>query len=296
YKDYELKTGNAIWVQKDYPILEEYKNIVENYYGAKAADVDFIKETEKSRQTINAFIEEQTNKKIKDLILPGAISEATRLVITNAIYFKGNWLYEFDPKKTREMDFRISYEKTVKVPMMYMRPEEKDFNYSDLGNLEILELPYKGDRISMLIILPKDDLKEIELTYENLEKWRSELKPTHLDGIYIPKFEFKTKYFMVETLKKMGMTNLFCDEDIVDLSGIKGTKNICVSNVIHQAYVKVDEKGTEAAAATAIIIIGETSISPYKIFRADHPFIFIIQERKTGNILFIGRVIDPTAE
>lgn len=292
-KDYELKTGNALWVQQDYPFLENYLTTVEKYYGGKAANVDFVEETEKSRQTINSFIEEQTNNKIKDLIPEGVLNSMTRLVLTNAIYFKGTWEWEFDKGDTKERDFKITPDKEVKVDMMYMEPDKATFNYADTGELQVLEMPYKNDEISMLILLPKESLESIELTTENLNKWKSQMSEEKLDAIYFPKFEFDTKYGLNENLKALGMPTAF-DSGSADFSGMTGGKDLFIDLVIHQAYVKVDEKGTEAAAATAVVM-ELTSVGPdqSRIFKADHPFIFIIQEKQTGNILFLGKIIDP---
>jgi serpin B len=289
-KEYELKTGNALWVQQDYPFLEDYLNTTEKYYAGKAANLDFVREKEKSRQIINSFIEEQTNNKIKDLIPKEFLNPFTRLVLTNAIYFKGTWQWEFDESDTRESDFKISLGNTVKVPMMYMKNDKAEFNYADLGELQILELPYKGDDISMLIILPNETLKDVELSSDKLNEYKSQMQETKLDGIYLPKFEFDTKYFLEDTLKAMGMPIAF--SPAADFSGMTGRKDLYIAYVIHQAYVKVDEKGTEAAAATAVIM--KTFVGPRKIFEADHPFIFIIQEKETGNILFMGKVVNPS--
>ncbi|MGC8885406.1 MAG: serpin family protein [Candidatus Nanoarchaeia archaeon] len=291
YRDYELRTGNALWVQQDYSLLKDYMSRVEKYYGGKAANVDFVKETEKSRQTINSFIEEQTNNKIKELIPPDILNPSTILVLTNAIYFKGTWVWEFDPKDTQEMDFKINSTNVVKVPMMHMKPDKARFNYADLGDLQILELPYKGKKISMLILLPTKNLSNIEssLTAEKLSEYKKQMQETELD-IYLPKFEFNTKYFMKNTLSALGMPTAFTYS--ADFTGMSPTGGLYIREVIHQAYVKVDEKGTEAAAATAVVM--EKAFVLRNIFRADHPFIFIIQEKETGNILFMGRVIDPT--
>ena len=295
-KAYELRTGNALWVQHDYPFLEDYTSRVEKYYGGKASNLDFIKETEKSRQTINSFIEEQTNNKIKDLIPSGALTPIMRLVLTNAIYFKGTWEWEFDKSDTREQDFKITPTNIVKTPMMFMDNDKAEFNYADIGDLQILELPYKGEEISMLILLPTENLGVIEpsLTAEKLKEWKNQMNEFKLDAIYLPKFEFDTKYFMKDTLSAMGMPTPFTWPG-ADFSGMDGTEMLYIDKVIHQAYVKVDEKGTEAAAATAIMV-GFGSAGPRNVFRADHPFIFIIQERETGNILFLGRVVDPTKQ
>jgi serpin B len=296
--EYQLNTGNALWVQKDYPFLGEYTESVEKYYGGKAANVDFIEETEKSRETINSFIEEQTNDKIKDLIPAGVLNSMTRLVLTNAIYFKGTWEWQFDKGDTNEEDFKITPTNIVKTDMMYMKPDKAEFNYADLENLQILELPYKGEKISMLILLPTENLESIEptLTSEKLNEYKAQMEETSLDAIYLPKFEFDTKYFMVDTLSDLGMPTAF-DSSLADFSGMTGNKDLSISEVIHQAYVKIDEEGTEAAAATAVSM-GVTSVGPgfSKIFRADHPFIFIIQEKETGNILFMGKVVNPTTQ
>ena len=255
--------------------------------------LDFVKETEKSRQTINSFIEEQTKDKIKDLIPKGYLDEMIRLVLTNAIYFKGIWEWEFDKTDTREQDFKITSTDIVKTPIMSMNPEEAKFNYAQTEDLQILELPYKGDKISMLILLPTENLHAIEssLTAEKLNEYKSQMEETKLSSISLPKFEFDSKYFMKNTLISLGMPTAFSDD--ADFSGMTGKQDLYISNVIHQSYVAVDEEGTEAAAATAVIMREKSAVLE-NIFRADHPFVFIIQEKDTGNILFLGRVVDPT--
>ncbi len=302
-KSYELRTGNALWAQHDYQFLEDYTSRVEQYYGGKVANLDFKNEIEESRKTINSFIEEQTNDKIKDLIPKGILSPMTKLVLTNAIYFKGTWEWEFDKSDTRDQDFKITPTNAVKTPMMYMDPGKARFNYADLEKLQILELPYKGEKISMLVLLPKQgnnyetreviisdySLEDIELSSEKLSEYKAQMSETKLDSISLPKFEFDSKYFMKETLSAMGMPTAFAN---ADFSGMDGTKNLLISQVIHQAFVKVDEKGTEATAATAVGMELKSAM-PSNIFRADHPFMFVIQEKETGNILFLGRVVDP---
>ncbi|MEM3026902.1 MAG: serpin family protein, partial [Thermoproteota archaeon] len=253
-KEYELRTGNALWVQKDFPFLEDYLKTVEDYYGGKAAILDFINEAEKSRETINTFIEEQTNHKIKDLIPPGVLDEYTRLVLTNAIYFKGDWKIAFNESLTSEEDFWVEPNRAVKVQMMHMRPNETiRFNYADTGDVQIIELPYKGENVSMIIMLPKDfEAFESSLTPEKLDEYKAEMKEDKLDEICLPKFELETKYFMQQTLSALGMPTAFSGK--ADFSGMTGGRDLFISEVIHQAYVKVDEKGTEAAAATAVIM------------------------------------------
>lgn len=297
-KDYKLSTANALWAQKDYEFLEEYINNTEEYYGGKTTNLDFIKETEKSRVTINDWVENQTNNKIKNLIPKGAINEITRLVLTNAIYFKGTWVLQFDKKDTKDENFKTSSGKTVKVPMMKLTGDDAEFNYVKEDNVQILELPYDGEDLSMLLILPEEgSLKKLEklINTKKLSEWKDALKKQRVD-IYVPKFKFETKYFMVETLKEMGMSDAFVF-GAADFSGMDGTRYLYIDNVIHQAFVEVHEEGTEAAAATAVIMgwgsIGDVEESVIPVFRADHPFIFIIQQKETGNILFIGRVSNP---
>ena len=307
-KDYELSTGNALWVQYDYPFFYFYTSRDENYYGGKAAEVDFVGETEKSRQTINEFIEKQTKNKIVDLISQGMLSPMTRLVLTNAIYFKGDWVYEFDEGETRDREFSISENEKINVPTMYMKSEDIELNYANLEKLQILELPYKGNDTSMLIILPKQGnffdyekgeqegvyytLEDINLSYEKLEEYKSQMNETKLAHIILPKFKFETEYLLNDVLSSMGMPTAF-DQVLADFSGMGEMTNLVISKIIHKAYIDVNEKGTEAAAATAVIMQVRAAFGGEN-FEADHPFIFIIQEKETGEILFMGRVADPT--
>jgi serpin B len=288
--DYLLSTANALWTQKDYKFLTEYLNLIEQYYMGEATDLDFIGKPEESRVTINNWVEERTNDKIKDLIPTGAIDAYTRLVLTNAIYFKGDWAVQFDEKDTHEADFKVNSEKTVKAQMMSLSGES--FNYTVTDTAQIIELPYKGDDLSMLILLPKEDcLDSLEesISTENLNLWRSNLKEKEID-VHMPKFKLETKYSMSDTLKKMGMPTAFSETE-ANFSGMNGKKDLHISSVIHQGFIEVNEKGTEAAAATGVIM-RTSSISP--TFYADHPFMFLIQDNETGNILFLGRVVDPT--
>ncbi|RLJ04250.1 MAG: serpin family protein [Candidatus Aenigmatarchaeota archaeon] len=290
-KKYKLSTANALWAQKDYPFLDEYFNTVEKYYGGKVTNLDFVGDPENSRITINKWVEAQTNNKIKDLIPKGVIDAATRLVLTNAIYFKGTWFKQFDKKNTVERDFKISPTNSVKVQMMHLDDKKAKFNYTETKDLKILELPYSGGDLSMLILLPKDSIEQLEseLTIENLNNWTARLKEEEV-SIYLPRFKFETKYFMAKTLREMGMSSAFGN---ADFSGMTGRRDLYISNVIHQAFVEVNEEGTEAAAATAVVM--KEAAMMKKLFNADHPFIFIIREKETGNILFLGRVSDPTS-
>jgi len=295
-KKYELNIANALWAQKDYQFLSDYIDTVEKYYGGKTNNLDFVKDPEGSRVTINDWVEKQTKDKIKDLIPQGVINDMTRLVLTNAIYFKGEWVKQFDKENTTDEDFRINENDSVKVPMMQRTDEEAEFNYAENKDLQILEMPYSGEDLSMLILLPKnDDLAKVEnsLSTENLAQWKKDLKKQRVE-VFVPKFKFETKYLMTEDLKAMGMPTAFGLG--ADFSGMDGKKDLFISAVIHQAFVEVNEEGTEAAAATGVVMMlgalpGEETKIP--VFRADHPFIFLIQEKNSGNILFVGRVVNP---
>ncbi len=293
-KKYKLSTANALWAQKDYKFLEDYANTVEKYYGGRITNLDFIGQSEISRKTINTWVEDQTNKKIKDLIPAGVLSAYTRLVLTNAIYFKGTWVKQFDPKDTRDEDFRTGAAGNVKVPMMRLIGEDARYNYAETDEFQMLEMAYDGEDLSMVILLPKEDkLEGIEgtITADKWAEWKGLLGERRVD-IFIPKFKFETSYFMLEVLRELGMPSAF--DASADFSGMDGTRSLIIQNVIHKAFIEVNEEGTEAAAATAVIV-GTTSVPPpTPVFRCDHPFIFAIQQKNTGHILFLGKVSDPS--
>ncbi len=290
---YKLHVANALWIQKDYPFLPKYLKTIQKFYDGYARNVDFIAAPEPTRQLINKWVEGKTNQKIKDLFPPGTIDQQSRLVVTNAIYFRGQWLKEFDKTLTTEEDFWVTGTRAVKVPMMKRIDPEAKFNYAETEELQLLELPYDGSDLAMFILLPrKNDLSSIEkdLTYEKFEELKKLLSPTRVE-VYLPRFTFKTRYLLTPYLAQLGMPNAFAPH--CDFSGIDGTKNLYIRSVVHQAYVDVNEEGTEAAAATGAVV-GITSVGPIiPVFRADHPFIFVIQEKNTGVILFVGRVIEP---
>jgi len=291
---YTLSTANALWAQKDYPFLEEYKNTVEKYYGGRITNLDFIRQGEKSRLTINAWVEDRTNQKIKELIPAGVLDSYTRLVLTNAIYFKGKWKKQFNEQETRAEDFRTGSGQSVKIPMMRLTGEDAIYNYAETDEIQVLEMAYEGDELSMVILLPKEgglEHMEASITPEKWPEWKGLLAEIRVD-VYVPKFKFETNYFMVKALAEMGMPSAF-DMELADFSGMDGTQSLLIQNVIHKAFIEVNEEGTEAAAATAVIVGMDAVPPPTPVFRADHPFIFFIQQRGTGNILFMGRVSDP---
>ncbi len=292
-KEYALKTANALWAEQDFQFSDKYFTTVEKYYGGKTTNLDFKNEGEASRLIINNWVEDKTNNKIKDLLPEESIHSLTRLVLTNAIYFKAKWLIQFDADKTSDENFRVNPDKSIKVPMMQRTDRKSIFNYTQNEDLQILEMPYAGEDLSMLILLPLDDnieALEKSFTIEKLTEWKKSLRK-HRVNIYIPKFKFETKYFLSETLSNLGMPTAFTNS--ADFSGMTGTKDLKIDKVIHQAFIEVNEEGTEAAAATGIGMMATSMPPPTPIFKADHPFIFIIQQKETGNILFMGRVSNP---
>ncbi|MCX6724448.1 MAG: serpin family protein [Candidatus Staskawiczbacteria bacterium] len=294
-KSYSLNTANALWAQKDYSFLPAYLQTVDKYYGGKLTNLDFVNNTENSRTTINKYIEDKTNNKIKDLIPQGAVDSYTRLVLTNAIYFKGNWQKQFAKADTRQEDFNVSSGKIVKADMMRLTGEDTRFKYTENDDVQVLNLPYQGNDLSMTLILPKagKTVKDAEkyLSDQKLSGLKTDLQNTRID-IYIPKFKLETKYFMKNDMSDMGMPSAF--SDAADFSGMTGSKDLKIGDVIHQAFVQVDEEGTEAAAATAVVMTLNSAMpGTVKTFRADHPFLFVIQQNSTGNILFLGRLDNP---
>jgi serpin B len=292
-KSYELSTANALWAEQTYSFLDDYFNVIENFYGGEVVNMDFLNKPDEERERINEWVEYQTKDKIKDLLSPGSVTPGTRLVLTNAIYFKGDWVVQFDEDDTYEEDFKVSQDETIKVNMMNLVDKKEEFNYAELDDMQVLELDYDGDEVSMLILLPKESLEDVEnsLTVERLDEVRSSLNSRVID-IYIPKFKFETKYELNRNLQNLGMSEAFNPEE-ADFSGMSGNRNLFISGVIHQAYIDVNEQGTEAAAATAVVMELTGMPDMYSDFRADHPFIFLIQEKNNGNILFMGKIVNP---
>lgn len=299
--NYQLSVANALWGQKGYKFLKEFIDLVNNNYGAGLNEVDFKNATEEARKTINTWVEEKTNGKIKDLIPKGILNNLTRLVLTNAIYFKGNWAAKFKKEDTKDMPFNIIADKQVSVPMMYQKLYAK-IGWDGNIQIKILELPYVGEELSMLILLPLriDGLTELEnsLIMDKINNWTVGRKEEV--EVYLPKFKMTYKCLLANTLKSMGIIDAFTPPPPLpeisgaDFSGITGNKDLYISQVIHKTFVDVNEEGTEAAAATAVITesAGYITHEPL-IFKADHPFLFLIRENKTGSILFIGRIVNP---
>lgn len=285
-KTNQLLVANGLWIQKDFKISKNYLEKIKEFYKGKVENLNFKEDPANSRKIINNWIEENTKERIKDLIPEGALGSSTRMVLTNAIYFKGLWQKEFNKEETKEEDFKTE-EKIIKVPMMKIL--EGEFFYGENENFQILELPYKGETLSMVIILPKNG--SLEIGYDTFLQLKKAMVVQKVD-VFIPKFKFENKYFLNGIFQNMGIKEIF--KETADLSGITGKKNLKVDEIIHQSFIQVDEEGTEAAGATAIIV-RVTSVTGRKIpvFRADHPFLFLIQHKKTGTIIFLGKVSKP---
>jgi serpin B len=289
---FRLNVVNAIWGQKDYSFLPTFLDVLAENYGAGLRILDFISETEKSRVTINDWVSDQTEGRIKDLIPQGAIDALTRLVLTNAIYFNAAWEYPFDEDMTANGPFYLLDGGQVSVPMM---KQTESFGYTEGEGYQAIELLYDGDELSMVILLP---------TSGNFESFEEGLEVQQVSDIIgdlqfrevaltMPRFEFESEFSLKDTLEDMGMPTAF--SGAADFSGMTGSPDLSISEVIHKAFVSVDEEGTEAAAATAVIM-GETAMpaEPAEV-TIDRPFIFLIRDIETGAILFVGRVVNPGA-
>ena len=293
--DFQLSVANALWGQKGYEFLRDFLQLVRARYGGRLTELDFVRATEAARKTINTWVEKKTNNKIKELIKPGVLDAMTRLVLTNAIYFKGNWARQFKEDQTRPEPFTLLSGEKVDVPMMNQTAE---FGYMEAEDFQALELPYVDNELSMIILLPRqiDSLPEFERTLkpENLSQWLDKVHRREV-VVSVPKFKMTSQFSLASVLKSMGMTDAF-SATAADFSGITGGRDLFISAVIHKAYVDVNEEGTEAAAATAVTM-RLTSVGPSQtpVFRADHPFLFLIRDNQSGSILFIGRVMNPKA-
>ena len=288
-KGYEIYLANALWGQKGYPWLENFLATTRANYGAGLREVDFVKQTEKARKTINNWVEKQTREEITELIAKNILTKLTTLVLTNAIYFKGDWASKFKTARTRDEPFKISPERSVKVPMMNQTAK---FGYTRTKLAQVLRMPYAGEDVSMIIFLPTkpDGLSAVEkqLTQTGAEDALGKLREQRV-SVSIPKFKLTWRAELKETLQSMGMTDAFVYGE-ADFSGMAGTRDLFITHVIHKAFVQVDEEGTKAAAATAVVVDRSGPAS----FRADHPFLFLIRHEETGAILFMGRVVDPS--
>jgi serpin B len=292
-----LAVANSLWPQAGDTFRQDYLDLCTKYYAASIQPVDYAGNTEGARKTINAWVEDKTMDKIVDLLKPGTLSRSTSLVLVNAIYFKGNWVHKFKPEATRDAPFHVSPEITVTAPLMH---QTDAFGYAEFPDLQVLELPYTGNDVSMVVLLPRDadglGKLEEQLTAPKLTAWTTNLERQQVQ-VFLPKFKATSEFSLGSKLAQMGMPDAFSPK--ADFSGMDGTHNLFISDVIHKAYVDVDEQGTEAAAATGVVMTRAAMfrpVQPIPVFRADHSFLFLIRDNRTGSILFLGRVLDPKQE
>ncbi|XP_043300208.1 serpin B3-like [Cervus canadensis] len=291
---YELSVANRLYGRKDFPFLQEYMDNVQKYYLASVESADFVSAAEESRKMINSWVESQTNGRIEDLFPQNSLSGSV-LILVNAVYFKGQWQEEFKKENTVQEKFWLNKDTSKPVQMM---KQTNRFNFVSLEDVQakILEIPYKGGELSMMVLLPNevDGLQEVEdqLTAEKLIAWMSpQNMGTRQVDLYLPRFKMEDSYELVPTLKALGMVDAFRDR-VADFSGMTERRDLVVSTVVHKSFVEVTEEGTEAAAATGVGV-ALTSAPFHESFRCDHPFLFLIKHIKTNSILFWGRVSSP---
>ena len=289
-KGFRLNIVNALWGQKGYQFLSAYLDLIALNYGAGLRPMDFRTAPEESRKTINNWVADQTEQRIKDLIPSGAIDSYTRLVLTNAIYFNAAWASKFQKEATRPATFHLLDGKDIQVPMMNQTESVK---YKAGDGFQAVELPYDGNDLSMLIIAPENgkfSAFEKGLTAAKVDSIARDMKGERVQ-LSLPLFKYESKFSLARTLSDMGMPVAFTGS--ADFSGMTGNRDLCISDVIHQAFVLVDETGTEAAAATAVIM--KATAMPMKPIQmtVDRPFIFLIRDIKTGSVIFVGRVTNP---
>lgn len=297
-EDIRVRAANSIWVQSNYPVLPTFKEMMNEYFNSSFRLVDFKNQSETARVTINSWVKQNTYGKITEILSSGSVTNATRMVMVSALYLKAKWLSQFDPHVTTQQPFFTDQDNTITTATMN---QTGSFGYFDSAEASILEMPYAitrqdGPEFSMLIALPHDKESihalESNLTIEKLQDWMKSLQHQKVI-VSLPKFKVEQFSVLNEMLEKMGLAQAFDDQ--ADFSGITGLKNLKISQALHKVYVNVDETGSEAAAATALTMMmtGSAYQQPPILFRADHPFLYFIYEKRTGIILFMGRVGNP---
>ncbi|XP_006892803.1 PREDICTED: serpin B8 isoform X3 [Elephantulus edwardii] len=292
---YTLRTANRLFGEKTCDFLSAFKESCQQFYEAELEELPFSKDAEESRKHINDWVSEKTEGKISEVLGPGAIDSLTKLVLVNAIYFKGEWKEQFDKKYTRGMPFHCNQQQQKTVQMMFKKAEFR-LGSVDEVHAQVLELPYAGEEMSMVILLPEEgiDLTQVEkeLTYDKFRAWTSpEKMPRRKVQVFLPRLKLEESYDLESFLRSFGMTDAF-EEVKADFSGMSTKKKVPVSKVAHKCFVEVNEEGTEAAAATAVVR-NTRSISLEPRFCADHPFLLFVRHHCTGSILFCGRVSSP---
>jgi serpin B len=290
----ELNVANGLWAQQGHKFLPEFLNLATCQYQAELSQVDFKMQADAAANEINSWVSKKTRDRIQNILTPGALDENTRLVLVNAIYFKGSWVKPFKKGHTKREPFHLSFTSQTDAPLMYHVDEVR---YVENDSFQAVELPYKGDALSTVVLLPRqvDGLEKLEglLTPEFVAKCLRQMKKREVE-IHLPRFKLESSFELSKKLAGMGMPDVFAPS--ANLSGLDGTMNLFVRSVYHKAWGEVNEEGTEAATATGMDVVatGITPAPPKRpAFRADHPFVFLIRERQSGAILFLGRLLDP---
>ncbi|XP_034717462.1 leukocyte elastase inhibitor-like isoform X5 [Etheostoma cragini] len=296
---YALSVANRLYGEQSYQFVEDFSAETRKHYNAELKSVDFKAKADAARVNINSWVEEQTQGKIKDLLVRNAVDDSTVLVLVNAIYFKGNWNKQFKEDSTVDAQFRISKSDTKPVKMMRQKSRFPLVAVPE-ANCQILEMPYKGEELSMLIFLPNEiednttglEKLQMELTYEKFVEWtRSDMMGQTEVELGLPRFKMEETYDLKDVLTSMGMVDAF-DVTLSDLSGMSPANDLVLSKVVHKAFLEVNEEGTEAAAATAAVV-SERSAMITATFVADHPFLFFIRHNPSMSVLFAGRYCSP---
>ncbi|XP_035151033.1 serpin B9 isoform X1 [Callithrix jacchus] len=294
--EYLLRTANGLFGEKTCKFLSTFKECCLQFYHAELKQLSFIKAAEESRKHINTWVSEKTEGKIEELLPVSSIDAETRLVLVNAIYFKGKWNEWFDETYTREMPFKINQEEQRPVQMMY---QEAFFMLAHVGEVgaQLLELPYAGEELSLLVLLPDDGVElstvEKNLTFEKLTAWTKPdcMKSTEVE-VHLPKFKLQEDYDMASVLPRLGMVDAF-QRGKADLSAMSAERDLCLSKFVHKTFVEVNEEGTEAVAASDMLVEAECGKESGLRFCADHPFLFFIRHNRANNLLFCGRFSSP---
>lgn len=292
--DYKLATVNDLWMEQGLTPTKSYVDTVQRYYGGQVTNLDFESNPNPSRLIINKKIAQHTNQLIPELLPKGSIKKNTVAVLTNAVYFKGDWKTPFNIQSTSEQPFYTHVGTSPNIKMMHT---QADFGYSEDKQVQVVQLPYKGDDLSMLVILPKSKEKTAmhqlvrDLSADKIKEWNKDLITQEVN-LHLPKFKLKERYDMKDMLSDMGMPIAF-NQDKATFKLFDQPLSTWIDEIYHQAVVIVDEKGTEAAAATGIVVSTESASAPPPVFKADHPFLFMIKDNRTDAILFLGQVNKP---
>jgi serpin B len=288
-----VSLANALWLYEAYHLFPEYEAIVRDIYFSEIQKVDFKNNPEGTRDLVNVWVLEKTRDKIKELIPTDGVNPLTRLIVANAIYFKDAWKTEFDKDKTRDGKFFLPGGKSIDVPMMYAKKREVGF--WETKEFKVLQMPYRGGDVDMTLVLPNDeyDRAAVESNLPSIIQNQNFQEPyPNKVNIWLPRFKIETEYRMIPALKKLGINQVFSDHS--DLSGLTPDDNyLKIGGVFHKAFVDVNEEGTEAAAATAVMVMRCLSIEYTPEFRADHPFFFFIRHSSSNTILFMGKIVNP---